>query len=272
MGPSFSNRLQSQYEDALSKGSGLNGLEPLEQDKLSLKRFENPYKDFGKTHMLQQIWKNISPWVLNAFSTTAEKDLTLAMEFTTIFGHVTNYAIMIQDFLTSCLKPFHVKMNLSNAVTTRVKRTNKSAHQSSMSHKSWRNFDALGVFVRLTLALTWIRNKFTLTKSKWIVLQFCLQQNHHPIAKISIQLIANTGLTSVNAKPILVSCSRLAQKVAMLVLNLQLYHRHKENQNHLCSEIASTTIRTVPSGDREMSVNCRRTGWTRIVPEAADYA
>ena len=136
MGPSFSNRLQSQYEDALSKGSGLYGLGTLEQDKLELKRFENPCKDFGTTLMLQQIWKNISPWVPNAFSTTAEKDPTLVMEFTTIFGHVTNYAITIQDCLTSCLKLFHVKMNLSNAVTTRVKRTNISAHQSSMTHKS----------------------------------------------------------------------------------------------------------------------------------------
>ena len=74
MGPSFSNRLYSQYEDALSKGQGLHGLEPLEEEKFQVKKIENPCKDFGQTPMLQLIWKNISPLVPNAFSIIAEKD------------------------------------------------------------------------------------------------------------------------------------------------------------------------------------------------------
>ena len=131
-----------------------------------MKGFENPCQDFGQTPTQQQIWRNISLSVPNASSTIAEKDRKAAMEFTTIFGHETNYAITIQDFITLCLKLFHVKMSLSNAVTTRVKRTNISGRQKSMAHNFGPHFDRFGEFVCLTLVLTWIRNKFIPTKSK----------------------------------------------------------------------------------------------------------
>ena len=194
------------------------------------------------------------------------------MEFTTIFGHETNYAITIQDFITLCLKLFLVKMSLSNAVTTRVKRTNISGRQKCMTHNFLPHFDRFGEFVRLTLVLTWIRNKFIPTKSKWIVLWICLQRNHHQIVSTSIQLIALTGLTLVNAKQILVSCWRPVQKVVVLVLSPLPNHPHQGYQNHLCLVIASTTIRTAHFGNQKMSVSCRKIGWTKIVPEAADYA